>query len=295
MAVYQRTYRRYAGSLTRRRTRFLVLPRYAYQEIFASKAFLGFFVACFVWPLLLAVGIYASYNLTFLKTLAAQTGNTLSPGSLFGLKFDGSFFMYGFMVPQFWMSFFLTFIVGPALISADVRNNGLPLYLSRPFTRADYIMGKTAVLVILLSLISWVPGLLLFLLHGYLAGAGWLAHNLHVALGLFVGSWLYIALLSLISLALSAHFKWKPLARLALFGVFIVASGMANVINVTLHTRWGSLIDLGQLLHVAWSSLFRVPSLLPLPAWAAWSSLAAVCGLFLLLLVRRIQAFEVVR
>ena len=48
-------------------------------------------------------------------------------------------------------------------MSPDLRNNGLPLYLSRPFSRTEYVLGKMSVLLILLSAITWVPGLLLFL------------------------------------------------------------------------------------------------------------------------------------
>ena len=42
MAVYERTYRPYQGTLTPERTRFLVLPRYAYREIFRTKLFASF-------------------------------------------------------------------------------------------------------------------------------------------------------------------------------------------------------------------------------------------------------------
>ena len=34
MAVYERTYRPYPGELTQQRWRFLVLPRYAFQDVF---------------------------------------------------------------------------------------------------------------------------------------------------------------------------------------------------------------------------------------------------------------------
>jgi ABC-2 type transport system permease protein len=199
------------------------------------------------------------------------------------------------MVPQFWMSFFLAFIVGPALISADIRNNGLPMYLSRPFRRADYILGKFSVLAILLSLITWVPGLMIYGLHGYLAGDGWFFKNLNLAAGVFFGSWISIVLLSLISLSLSAHMKWKPLARLGLFGVFLVAGALGGVINGILHTEWGTLLNLGQLLVVVWSDMLGATRFETFPAWAAWGSLIASSAFFLGLLARKVRAYEVVR
>jgi ABC-2 type transport system permease protein len=294
MAVYERNYAPYGGTVTPPRSRFLVLPKYAYQEIFGSKAFLTFFIACFIWPVLLMLFTYISYNSTFLKMIATMTGTSPAAGSIFGFSYNGNFFMLAFMVPQFWMSFFLAFIVGPALISADLRNNGLPLYLSRPFRRADYILGKFAVLAILLSLITWVPGLLLYALHGYLAGDGWLFKNLQIAMGIFLGSWISILLLSLISLALSAYMKWKPLARLGLFGVFLVLGAMGGMINLILRTHWGTALNLGELLTVVWTGMFGATRFDPFPVWAAWVSLIAFCLFFLGLLVRKVKAYEVV-
>ena len=42
MAVYERTYRPYRGALTPEWSRFLVLPRYVYRDIFQKKLFVGF-------------------------------------------------------------------------------------------------------------------------------------------------------------------------------------------------------------------------------------------------------------
>jgi ABC-2 type transport system permease protein len=295
VAVYERNYAPYAGPVTARRWRFLVLPKYSYQDIFASKAFLTFFVACFVWPAIQLIMMYISYNMTFLRTLAQMTGTEAQAGSIFGLTYDGNYFLWFFMLPQFWMSFFLSFIVGPALISGDIRNNGLPLYLSRPFSRADYILGKVSVLAILLSLITWVPGLVLFSLHAYLAGNGWLFDNLQLAAGIFFGSWVSIVLLSLISLSLSAYMRWKPLARLGLFGVFLVAGALGGVINGILHTQWGSLINLGQMLFVVWADMLGATRFESFPAAAAWAGLIVACLAFLAVLARKIRAYEVVR
>ena len=89
-------------------------------------------------------------------------------------------------------AFFLTLLIGPPLVSRDLTNNALPLYLCRPFSRAEYVVGKMAVLLILLSLITWVPGLLLFLFQAYLEGGGWIAANLWIAGAIFVGSLVWI-------------------------------------------------------------------------------------------------------
>lgn len=294
MAVYERAYNTFSGERTPNRTRFLVIPRYAYREIFRSRAFVAFFVAGFVWPVMLILMTYMTHNLAFLERVAAMTGTVQEPGTLFGMTFNGAFFMGAFLAPQTWMAFFITFIVAPALISSDLANNGLPLYLCRPFTKASYILGKLSVLWILLSAVTWVPGLLLWGLKAYLSGGDWWRTHLRSATGVFVGSWAVILVLSLVGLSLSAYVRWKPLARLGLFGVFVIGFGLGNILNLTLKTEWGSVVDIFKIIAVIWGGLLgvRVPLELSLPA--AWAALVGICGAALWLLVRRVQAYEVV-
>ena len=53
-------------------------------------------------------------------------------------------------------------LVAPRLISYDLRSRGYLLYLSRPLTPWEYIMGKAAVLYFLLFLVTALPALLIF-------------------------------------------------------------------------------------------------------------------------------------
>ena len=73
-------------------------------------------------------------------------------------------FFLNFLGWQSMMAFFLAAFVGPGQVSPDLANNALPLYLARPFSRAEYVLGKMSVLLILMSVMTWIPGLLLFVL-----------------------------------------------------------------------------------------------------------------------------------
>jgi ABC-type transport system involved in multi-copper enzyme maturation permease subunit len=200
------------------------------------------------------------------------------------------------MVPQSFLAFFLVFLIGPALISTDMRNNALPLYFSRPFNRWEYLLGKSAVLVILVSGVTWAPAMLLFLLKAYLAGGGWFVDNLRTAAAILLSWWIWIAVMTLISLAVSAYVKWKPVARLGLFFIFIVGAGFAAILNLTLRTYWGSVFNIGDMLRVVWGKLFDVPEgASQVPLSAACISLLVVCAICIVLLQRKVRAYEVVR
>ncbi|HEY3136517.1 MAG TPA: hypothetical protein VGL29_10865 [Blastocatellia bacterium] len=295
MAVYEHAYKPYAGPLTPEWSRFLIIPRHAYRDVFRSKLFTGFFALCFVCPLVMAILIYLHHNLSALGFF------NINPLDLRkALPINGPFFQT-FVSVQTSLAFLLTVLIGPPLISRDLANNGLPLYLCRPFSRAEYVIGKMSVLVILISAITWIPGELLFLFQSYLEGAGWFASNLWIAGAIFIGSWTWILLLALLSVAISAWVKWRLAASAALFGLFIISSAIGFMVNGVLQTRWGSLFNLNMIMRTIEDSLFRDPNSMGLPHWmvlpspAAWIMLCLFLVMCLFLLTRRVRAYEVVR
>ena len=207
MAVYKRAYRPYEGALTPEWSRFLVLPRYAYQEIFESRLLTAFLVICFIPFVVEAVIVYVANS----EAARAVLQISRPPTDLLQPEFFAT--VLGI---QGGLAFCLTAWVAPILVSPDLVNGALPLYLSRPFTRAEYVLGKTAVLFGLLSLVTWVPMLALFFLEAGLTGSNWLSANLRVAVGIFLGAWIWIAVLTLLGLALSAWIRWRLVASSAL-------------------------------------------------------------------------------
>ena len=54
----------------------------------------------------------------------------------------------------------LIVLVGPNLISQDLRFNALPLYFSRPLRRIDYFLGKLGVIAAILGMVIIVPSII---------------------------------------------------------------------------------------------------------------------------------------
>src|ERR1019366_8493997 len=156
MAVYKKTYRPYDGALRPSLTRFLVIPRYAFEEMRKSRFLTIFFLASFIYPVIAALIIYVQHNISALNLLGVQgTKNLISINATFFLNFLGW---------QSMLALFLASFTGPGQVSPDLANNALSLYLARPFSRVEYVLGKMWILLVLMSFMTWVPGLLLFLL-----------------------------------------------------------------------------------------------------------------------------------
>jgi len=287
MAVYKRTYKGYSGPITPAWSRFMILPRYSYARLFQSKFLIMFLVACFFYPIGCAGFIYLAHNLSFLKTFNIPAGNLV--------EINPKFF-YIYATVQAVMCYILTALVGPTLVSPDLVNNALPLYFCRPFTRTEYVIGKMSVLMWLLSLITWIPGLILFAIQASLAGWAWTRDNLWLAVAIVVGPLMWNAILSLIAIAMSAWVKWKIAAGALILAVFFAGAGFGAAINGVMRTNYGTLIDLSQDNFIIWAKLFRITDAnLRVDVWDAVNALAVTCVVCLWLLFKKVRAFEVVK
>jgi ABC-2 type transport system permease protein len=301
MAVYKKTYRPYEGELTPGITRFLVIPRYAFEDMRKSRFLTIFFLASFIYPLVSALLIYVRHNASALNLLGVQGANQI-------ISINATFFL-NFLGWQSMLALFLAAFTGPGQVSPDLANNALSLYLARPFSRAEYVFGKMWILIVLMSLMTWVPGLFLFFLQAYLEeGWTWMHDNSNLAWGLFFGAWVWILMLALLALALSAWVKWKPMAGALMFGVFFVAAGFGVAVNGVQRTNWGHLFNISALIASVWVKLFgadpavnnggfffRMPADEQLPLWSCWMALGTFCAICLYMLHRKIRGAEVVK
>ena len=69
-----------------------------------------------------------------------------------------------FLLTEMRFSMILILIVGPSLISQDIRFNALPLYFSRPLRRIDYFLGKLGVIGAFLGMVLVVPSIVAYVL-----------------------------------------------------------------------------------------------------------------------------------
>jgi ABC-2 type transport system permease protein len=291
MAVYEHSYKPYTGVMSPEWSRFLIIPRHALKDVFQSKLFVAFFGLCFIGPLVMAILIYLHYNSNALLIMELRISDLV--------RIDEGFFQL-FVEIQSSLAFLMALLIGPPLVSRDMANNALPLYLCRPFSRAEYVVGKMSVLVILLSSITWIPGLILFILQAALGGASWFGPNLWIGGAILIGSWAWIVLLALLSITISSWVKWRIAASAGLFAVFAIPSVVGVMISQLFNTRWGNIVSLGRVMEAIIDGLFATGaedagSLFHIPAGAAWVAFAVYCAICLLLLSRRVRAYEVVR
>jgi len=292
MSVYKRDYRAYSGRVTSWQTRFLVLVRYGLSEVWSSKITIGLFIFSMLPIVVFLVQIYLVNN-----PVARQI---ILKGNSRLLDVDAAFFLH-VIESQCWLALVLTSWIAPRLITFDLADNALPILLSHPVSRFGYVMGKFVALFASLSPVTWIPCLALYVYQCYSAPPGWASANLRIAAGMLAGIVIWIALLSILGLALSSWVKWRVLANLIIFAAVLVPAGVGGIVSAVLRTKWGFLLNLPVMMTQLWQRLIGAPENVraghdwSLPSAAIATVLIAVCFLCWAMLNARIRAREVVR
>jgi len=285
MAVYKRGYHRYQGPLTPHLTRLLAMPRFAWQRLFQQRLVVILLAVAFLWPLLCGAFIYLANH--------SELWAGLDQGFKNILEVNGKFFLI-FMNIQSVFALLLASLAGPGLIAPDLANNALPLYFSRPLSRLDYVLARVAVLAGILSLVTWLPGIVLFGIQAGMAGSTWFAHNWLMAPGIIAGFLLWILLVSLVALASSAYVKWRVIAGALVMAFFFILAGVAEMINGILRVTWGSLLNPGKVFYHLWCVMLDIDPPQGLDTLDCVSALLAILVLLALVLERKLRPVEVI-
>lgn len=138
----------------------------------------------------------------------------------------------------------LVVLVGPDLISQDLRFNAIPLYFSRPLRRIDYFLGKLGVIGAFLLAVSVFPALLAYLLgiafSFNMAGLRDTFRLLASAVGYGL---ILIVSAGTLMLAISSLSRNSRLVSAIFIAVWVLGSIGSNVLQETVEARWCPLVS----------------------------------------------------
>ncbi|MFZ4506439.1 MAG: ABC transporter permease [Fimbriimonas sp.] len=231
-------------------------------------------------------------------------------------------FVNAFSISQIFL-FILAMLIGAGTIANDNRANALLVYLSKPCSKLDYLIGKWVGIFIPIFLISFVPTLLFYVYgaltyaqHGFLADSFILPKLVGMsAVAGFVHASLCLGVSSLFN---QGRMAGATYAGLYFFGLFFTkAMQIAYVVQyerlkreppaIISHLYYASIdgIQIGMskvLLQTNGSPLFPNPArdatptpIVPAPpAVPIILAMLAICTISLLVAWRRVRAVEVV-
>ncbi len=286
MPIHTQNYRHWEGTLkTQSYTRWWIIAK-AELKLLAQRKNVRLIVA--VPPLMY---IFAHAILIYISHM---------PGvGLTFIRIDSEFFQkFLFRIYPFPSTFIVALVAvfgGSGLIATDLKNNVLSLYLSKPISWIDYLMGKFAAIGILLACLTLVPGLLLFLEQALLAGTAFLKDNYWVPFSIIVYSVVIIlstGLLILLFSSLTTNSRYAIIGFSAVwFGsivVYEVLKEIARTSKLALVSIWANYDILGTALFGG-SPDYNVHWL-----WALLVQIGLVV-FYLFVLRHRIRAVEIIK
>jgi ABC-2 type transport system permease protein len=277
--IHDQGYRRYAGRREAHGQTWWVIARAGIMERLRERKFLGLLLVAWLPFLVRSVQLYVASNYTQAAQLLGPT-----PG-----------LFKEFLQQQGIFVFFITMYVGSGLIANDRRANALQIYLSKPLTRVDYVVGKLATLLIFLTGITFVPGILLLLMQMMFAGnLSFLKANLFLFPAITAYAAIAVAMAAFSMLALSSLSKSRRFVAVMYAGLIFFTAAMYQALRGITGSRAWAFISPGDVLDVFASVTFRTAGATSIPFPAALLFLVLILGASVLVLERRVRGVEVV-
>ena len=278
MPIHDQGYRRYEGRRRPLGTAWWVIARQQIRTVLSQKRYWLLLVLAWIPFVVRVVQIYLAAN--FQQAAFLATSAQLFRGFL---DFQGLFV-------------FLLIVGAAGAIADDRRANALQVYLSKPLTRVEYMVGKLCAPMIFVLGVTLLPALLLLVVHVLFAGSlTFVVQNVYLLPAILLYS-LTLALLGTFTmLALSSLSKSRRFTALTFTGLFFFTSAMYQALrSLTGSTTW-ALISPRDMLTVIGDAAFRIQGPRAVPLWAALLGITAIVGASVFVLERRIRGVEVVK
>lgn len=287
MPIHTQDYRHWEGTLQHNKyKRWWVIAK-AELKLLAQRKIIRLIVAVppVIYILVHAIRIYmASY----------LDGDPFTFGEI-----DEDFFQkFIFRISPFPSVFLIALVVvfgGSGLISNDLKYNALSLYLSKPISWIDYLIGKFVAIGTLLASMTLVPALLLFLQHVLLSDKPFFEENYWLILSIIIYSLVVITITSLLMLTFSALTKNLRFATIGFCAVWFGLPIIHLLLKEVMPTRTVALVSVWANLELLGEELFGLDNSYNLPI--SWTILliTALTTFCILVLRYRIRAVEIVK
>ena len=278
MPIHDQGYRRYGGTRAAIGRGWQVIARAGVMQTIAKRQFIALMLFAWAPFVVRAVQLYVAANFQQASFLAAK-GETFRE----------------FLAQQGTVGFFVTIWVGAGLIANDRRANALQLYLSKPMTRAEYILGKLAILFVFLALVTWAPAMCLLLVQTIFAGSfTFVRNNLYLLPAITLFSLAQVLLASTTMLALSSLSKSSRFVAVMYAGLIFFTAALFQAIRGITGKSAFAWLSPTDLLEQLGDVIFRIEPRYDLPPAVAVGAILVLIVGALFVLDRRVRGVEIV-
>lgn len=211
---------------------------------------------------------------------------------------EGFFQYFLFRISPFPSTILIALVVifgGSGLIANDLKHNVLSLYLSKPISWVDYLIGKFAVIGVLLSGMTLIPGLLLFLQQALLTDTPFLKQNYWIIFSIIIYSVIVTTITSLLMLTFSSLTKNLRFATIGFCAVWLGLPLVHLILKEVIPSSTVGIVSLWANFERLGNALFSTDISYNIPVSLTILLLTLLTALCILVLRHRIRAVEIVK
>jgi ABC-type transport system involved in multi-copper enzyme maturation permease subunit len=289
--IREKGYYHWDGRLEERRLPWWPITRTGIQLAFRKKWFKFVFSIGFAPAVVSLVLIYISERLEDFKSMFGGKGQLITVDPKFFMNFltNGGLVFIIVMVLVF---------AGAGLIADDLKHNSLQVYFARPLKKKDYLIGKMAVIVFFVLILTFAPAVVLYLFKLIFAGSfRFVGQYPALLLSVAAFSAVLTVFFAFYTLLLSALSKNSRYVMVIVFMVYLFSQILFGILNSIRGLRGPAtaLVSIYEnLLQVAAFLFGQTPPHAVHPGWS-FLVLGAVCAASAVVLAKKIRGVEVIR
>jgi ABC-2 type transport system permease protein len=238
MPIFDQGYQHWKGPLTGHAWRWLAITRHGVRAQLRNR-FVRLLLLVAWLPAIALIAVLAVWGL--LEQQAESVLNFLKnmlPPEMIAKPSDYRIAVWTiaysfFFKAELFCCMFLVLIVGPNLVSRDLRFNAFPLYFSRPLRRWDYFLGKLGVIGFFLAAVAILPAVMAYVL-GVLFSLdlGVVKDTFHLLWASIVYGLIVVVSAGSLMLALSSLSRRSIYVGLTWVGLWIISTTVASLLMV---------------------------------------------------------------
>jgi len=289
MPIREKGYTHWDGEFQPKKFFWWPITRYGIKLTFKKKFFKFVFFMTLVPAVVYLAVIYVSERLDDFSFMIRESAPLLQVNPAFFKSYFTSEFLLFMIV-------IIMLFCGAGLISDDLKYNSLQLYFSRPITKKDYFIGKFAVIVFFLSILTLIPGLIFIVMKLIFSGSfKFLASYPWLPFSVIGYSALITCFFAFYTLFLSSVNKNRRYVSILIFGLYVFSDILFGIFFGIFGKQYFALLSIKVNLQQVGACIFGQKTPYHVPWFYSLLIITGICVLAVSVLKKKIKGVEIIK
>lgn len=289
MTIKEMGYSHWKGEFEEKRFPWWPITRYGIKLTFKRKFFKMFFFMTLIPAFVYLVGIYISERIEDFSFMIREGTELFSVNPAYFKNYMTNEFLL-FMIVM------IMVFCGAGLISDDLKYNSLQLYFSRPLKKRHYFLGKAAVIVFFLFMVTLVPGIVFVLMKLIFSGNlkffqqyPWLIVSILIYSIFITGFFAFYVML------LSSLNKNRRYVAVLIFGLYLFTDILFGIFYGIFRSKYFSLISIKVNLQQVGAAFFNQKTPYDITWLYSFFILILISVISVLVLKKKVTGVEIIK